>query len=213
MDAKRFVTNKQKIDNIIKEYENKFDSTDKNILKLYTQTDMMYYIHDMLRYNKIRDVPKSALMKKMKVKSIDEFSNVTKKVIDDIRNIMKTKGIQQDITTYRGGDNALMDIFENMKPGQEIPTDSFSSTSLSKKSAEKFAGIHDKYSGGDLMEIRIPSGSRAIYLGKVSKFKGEKEVLIDTNVKFKLVKFEKEYIKDEYNNQKIRRRAIVEIIS
>ena len=62
----------------------------------------------------------------------------------------------------------------------------FTSTSISKGVAADFATDHGFTDHGHLMEIRAPKGTPAAYIEKISKFKHEKEMLLDKGQKWRL---------------------------
>lgn len=79
--------------------------------------------------------------------------------------------LQSDTVVYRGvGFNEFQAHLETLKTGEAITDAAFMSTSDSLETAAKFSG-----GPATVLEIRLPAGSRALYVEEFSANKGEEE--------------------------------------
>jgi hypothetical protein len=94
-----------------------------------------------------------------------------------------------DLNTFRERESDLVDLYRNLKPGDQVRQGGFISTSKSKSTANQFARAdyievrRDK--GGILFEIEAPEGTGRIDIPNLSgskkrgKFNNEEEVLLE----------------------------------
>ncbi|MCF6515273.1 hypothetical protein GSH19_03780 [Lactobacillus sp. S2-2] len=91
-----------------------------------------------------------------------------------------------DLTVYRGTNEGLMNLTLNNQPlkvGAMIQNKGYSSATLSKNTAVD-------YSDGVLYKINVPKGYHGAYIEPLSKFKTEKEYLINPNAKMRVTKIQ-----------------------
>lgn len=86
--------------------------------------------------------------------------------------------VPENLVAYRAINK---DVVKDLKPGDTFRDKGFISTSISPK-------IVSYLDEGDLgLEIRVPKGTKGIYVEKVSRFKGEKELLLNRGTKFRVI--------------------------
>jgi hypothetical protein len=149
----------------------------------------MYYMYE----NKIQSgVPlndvENAFLKRSKI-TTEELT----KQIGLIKEGFSNAVLPDNIITHRGIRESTFNRLKKMggtEIGKVINNNIFMSTTLDLKQAEEW-GRND--GNGDktfLMELRLPEGTRAAYINDVAGIFNEKEVLVDSDVKFKVVGFE-----------------------
>lgn len=116
----------------------------------------------------------------------DKFTiyNNVKEIQKDIKNIEKMMNksiLNQKITTFRG----TYDDFNKYKIGDEFTLESFVSTSVSEKIAVQYAKRSGN--GGVVLEILTPAKTKAIYTGDNFSALDEKELLLNKNLKYKII--------------------------
>lgn len=133
--------------------------------------DLRSYTQD--RYGAINDV--------LRGKDKDEWAT---EQIANIRGIFDAHRLNREVITYRGvtgrAGDALAKNIQNVATGTEMKLEGFTSTSL------KPATAHISKSSA-VLRIKLPPGSKALYIEPVSAFKGEFEVLIDHGMRFKVL--------------------------
>jgi len=199
IEGKKFVMSSDKKKYIVNSGKN-ISVDDKKILRNYTQKENIYMIQRMLRGE--TDIAEVSKKVGVKLPEGESYESLLSKQSDDISDIIKKYSINEDITTYRGGDTYLIDILERAEPGDIIPIQTFTSTSVEERGARKF-------SDSEIIEYRIPKYASAMSLESVSKFKSEHEVLLDKNINVKLISYK--VINRKGSNEQ-ERRAIVEVI-
>lgn len=105
--------------------------------------------------------------------------------------------VDSNIITYRGTSEKY---YEGCKVGDTFEGKVFYSTSVNKDVAKAFADDATEYSDheskGVLLEIKVPKGSKALYIGKNTDYKpdgytvNEYELLLSNKTKYKIEKIE-----------------------
>lgn len=99
----------------------------------------------------------------------------TQKMINDLDTALeKSSRMPSDALSYRGVDGL------NLRIGQTVTDKAFVSTSLNKSKAAEFT------TSGTMLEIKVPKGSKAMYLNSLSDYKDEKELLLGRGSSFKI---------------------------
>lgn len=105
--------------------------------------------------------------------------------------------VDSNIITYRGTNE---NYYKGYKVGDTFEGKVFYSTSVNKEQAKVFADDVTEYSDdgskGVLLEIKVPKGSKALYIGKNTDYKpdgytvNEYELLLSNKTKYKIEKIE-----------------------
>ena len=90
--------------------------------------------------------------------------------------------LNEDVIAFRG---VTADFAPTQAPGEIFSGNQYFSTSIERRVGETFAGIINGVDrgGGHLLEIRVPRGTPALYLGKMS----EAELLINRNAQYRVI--------------------------
>lgn len=104
--------------------------------------------------------------------------------------------VDSNIITYRGTSGKY---YKGYKVGDTFEGRVFYSTSVNKDQAKAFADDITEYSDdgskGVLLEIKVPKGSKALYIGKNTDYDfNEYELLLSNKTKYKIEKIENEKI-------------------
>ena len=95
----------------------------------------------------------------------------------------------EDVKVYSGISHSPSFAGINSKIGEIFETKMYTSASLKKSVAKEFAGF-DEYGKEILLEINVPKDAKALYLGDNSHLKNDKELIINRNSSFKVLKRE-----------------------
>lgn len=119
-------------------------------------------------------------------------SNYTKSLNSSINKFT----VDSNIITYRGTSGKY---YKGYKVGDTFEGRVFYSTSVNKDQAKAFADDITEYSDdgskGVLLEIKVPKGSKALYIGKNTDYDfNEYELLLSNKTKYKIEKIENEKI-------------------
>lgn len=111
-------------------------------------------------------------------------------ILEDLKSAFNKAKTKNDITTYRGINSAAFsEMVDSMQPGDTFIDKGYSSTSTNKQNTENFADSYNGFKNGVIMKIIVPKGSKAISLmGLNDEFIKEKEILLNNNAKFKVLK-------------------------
>lgn len=168
----------------LREIQNKVDISDGELtdeqrtsLETYLSPENRKKIDSFYRKNSSNSLSKFSKKLSREDKEMMEIS----KNISDALNKNKTK---EPMITY----GTLASSFSDLNVGDEFnPSKTFFSSSTSKDRAMDSRISKDDYT----IEIQIPKGAKAAYVGSLSKDKNFGEVLIDKNSKFEVVAVDK----------------------
>ncbi|OPY54652.1 MAG: ADP-ribosyltransferase exoenzyme [Methanosaeta sp. PtaU1.Bin060] len=152
------------------------DPPQKEAFKKYTETDH-YYVNKLLRGDSKSQSPKEI--------------ERTQDLIAAMDQVFDKASLDDDIITYRGITSRTLGHMDPeaqealMTPGSEIRFDGFISTSARADEALSFAGEGDDEAL--VCEIKLPKGSKAVYVAPVSAFPNEMEVLVNRGTKFRVL--------------------------
>lgn len=110
------------------------------------------------------------------------------RVMFGIDSAIRNYRIDEDIISYRA---VPADFAITAKVGEEFSGKMYYSTSLDKEYVESFHGTN---SGDQILEILIPKGSAAMYVGNASGSGNENEVLISRAAKYRVLESSKEKV-------------------
>lgn len=117
-----------------------------------------------------------------------EYCDFVKRTITDLDRTIKNYNLQEDIVTYKGTSSLYYDKY---KEGEVFILKDFNSTSIDKQISDRvFKDKENPY----MLEIRVPKGTKGMYLGRNSANSTEKEFLIDRNTKYKVISKENNYM-------------------
>lgn len=102
-------------------------------------------------------------------------------MINDIDNSMSKYTLEDNVVSYRGT-NAK--YYENYDIGNTIKTNMYFSTSLNENIANTFMEDSDNPL---MLEIRIPKGTKSIYIGDNTHYEFEAELLLARNLNYKII--------------------------
>ena len=118
-----------------------------------------------------------------------------KKDISNIDSVMTKNEINDNITVFKGTSSKFYE--EIIKGNDEFELPIYLSTTGKESVADKFKrnyGFSSKYKGYDpaILEIRVPKGTNGIYMSDIFNENGlnEYEILLDRNLKYKMIKNE-----------------------
>lgn len=114
--------------------------------------------------------------------------NNGKEFVSAIDSAVDKFNLEQDVIAFRG---TRQKYFEGVDSGDEFETGIFFSTSAEKKYADEF---FKDYKDPLMLEIRIPKGTKSLYIGKNSDYEYEGELLLSRKCKYKVVSKEKEHM-------------------
>ena len=106
-----------------------------------------------------------------------------------LHNVVSNSKMGEDVKVYSGISHSPSFAGINSKIGEIFETKMYTSASLKKSVAKEFAGF-DEYGKEILLEINIPKDAKALYLGDNSHLKNDKELIINRNSSFKVLKRE-----------------------
>ena len=140
-----------------------FTESEKKALDFYTD-DGYYVINDSLKKG-----------------------DISAEIEDKIKNIEASIGrfeLSEDIIVYRG---TKMDYYKDVKVGDIIDAKVFYSTSFLEYIAQDFA---DQLNNPVMLEIKVPSGTKSLYIGYNSSVGDEAELLLSRHLKYRVLKME-----------------------
>lgn len=106
---------------------------------------------------------------------------------DTVKNIdsaIEKFDLIEDIIVYRG---TTMDYYKDVNVGDIIDAKFFYSTSFLEYVAQDFA---DQRNNPVMLEIKVPRGTKSIYIGANSSVGNESELLLSRHLKYKVLKME-----------------------
>lgn len=105
----------------------------------------------------------------------------TKEIIEKIDCSMNKYKLEEDVVTYRGT-NA--NHYSNYKEGDTFSEKMYYSTSLNKNIASTFA---DDKNNSIIAEVRVPKGTKCIYVGDNTNYEFEAELLLSRDLSYRVV--------------------------
>lgn len=122
-----------------------------------------------------------------------QFTDDQKKLVESVSKLVSSAiqkhQVKEPMTVYRGmkiNDEPGMEQYKDLKVGSVIQDKGFTSTSVSKKVADKFSEKLNRKDQPVIMEISLKQGDYALPMDKYHKHSSEKEILLDKNTKFKV---------------------------
>jgi hypothetical protein len=110
------------------------------------------------------------------------------KIIQTLDAALSKASLKEDTTVYRGvSDLSKLGIDPSNAVGHTIKDHAYMSTSLSAKSAEKYAGT-----SGGIIKINAPSGSKGASVGGITRYPKEAEILFKRGSGIKIRKVTKQ---------------------
>lgn len=110
----------------------------------------------------------------------DEFIGENAKIVDDLTEALSKSSLPENITLYRGTSTAMLGDLKNASMddliGVNITEGAFMSSSLSEDVAHRFADDL-------LLKIEAPAGSETAFIGNISEYSIEAEVLFNRGQK------------------------------
>ena len=176
-----------------KPIEYKDYNNEKSINILENQTKNLYNklteeeISDLNGYTLTDFLDLNEYLANKRVRSISDFNKEQlNSKIKNIDSAMNKSIINDNMLVYKGTDNSL---FSDLKTGDELEIPIYYSTTIKSGITEKFARHHNDPA---ILEIRVPKGTKGIYMSDVFNENGinEFEVLLNRNLKYKLVNSE-----------------------
>jgi len=187
--------------NNLSEQAKTLSKSEKHILSEYTLNEYIN-INEFLTKKIKKHIPNP---EELDILYEDAILEQTKENVEKLDNIFKNVSLPENIVSYRGlRDDILVENRELMEaldtPGSEVSFDCFSSSSVMPFVASNFATGYN----GRLIELRLPKGSKALYIAKVSMSPSEYELLINRGTKFKVLESKTVEIMNPYkeNNDK-----------
>ncbi len=125
-----------------------------------------------------------------KLSGEDHIKQVFYENIDDVvKNLdgvlLKFK-LEDDILVFKGANRRY---FKDLKVGQIFKPNYYFSTSVDKNVAESFAQNKRNKEDSLMIEIKVPSVSKAVYVGEDSGWLNHKEIILDRTTKYKVLSF------------------------
>ena len=124
-------------------------------------------------------------------KEVDQDSSILRHAKEDVvalDKLFSEANLQEPLVTYRGlkddiivKNPELRDALDT--PGSEIEFPCFSSTSALPFMANNFAEGYN----GRLLELQLPTGTKALFIAEESGLPNEFEILVNRGTKFKVV--------------------------
>lgn len=123
------------------------------------------------------------------------FSDAEKSMAEDVAKhvsqAIQKHPLEKPMKVYRGmkitKDDPSTNQYANLKVGDTIVDKGFTSTSTSDKVGSKFSEKLNRSDVSVQLEISLKAGDHALPMDQYHKHESEKEVLLDRNVKFKVV--------------------------
>ncbi|BAK55897.1 head morphogenesis protein [Candidatus Arthromitus sp. SFB-mouse-Japan] len=116
-----------------------------------------------------------------------QSGDISDDIWDKVKNIddsIERFELSEDIIVYRG---TKMDYYKDVKVGDIIDAKVFYSTSFLEYIAQDFA---DQLNNPVMLEIKVPSGTKSLYIGYNSSVGDEAELLLSRHLKYRVLKME-----------------------
>lgn len=161
----------------------KFSKNDRHVLTMYSGG----------RFHQINEYLNGS-MKDME-NSNDVFDKAivkeSKQLIEKLDKLFTNSDLSEPLVTYRGISNKTLSKYPELvnaldTPGSEIEFPCFSSTSALPFMANNFT-TDENGRMGRLLELQLPSGTKALFIAEESGLPNEFEILVNRGTKFKVV--------------------------
>jgi hypothetical protein len=161
----------------------KFSKNDRHVLTMYSG-NKFHQINEYL----------NGSMKDME-NSNDVFDKAivkeSKQLIEKLDKLFTNSDLSEPLVTYRGISNKTLSKYPELvnaldTPGSEIEFPCFSSTSALPFMANNFT-TDENGRMGRLLELQLPSGTKALFIAEESVLPNEFEILVNRGTKFKVV--------------------------
>lgn len=167
------------------------DSRNKENYKILTDTE----INELQKssdecYNKLTSDEKEALQYYCEdgYSEVNDYLNdkfegyeSTQDFVKQIDNIVSKYELKEDVVTFR---KTGKQFYDNYKVGDVFQEKMFYSTSLKKNIADNVSEYH---SDPITAEIRVPKGTKSIYIGDNNKYEFEAELLLNRGLSYKVI--------------------------
>jgi len=115
----------------------------------------------------------------------------SKQLIEKLDKLFTNSDLSEPLVTYRGISNKTLSKYPELvnaldTPGSEIEFPCFSSTSALPFMANNFT-TDENGRMGRLLELQLPSGTKALFIAEESVLPNEFEILVNRGTKFKVV--------------------------
>jgi hypothetical protein len=115
----------------------------------------------------------------------------SKQLIEKLDKLFTNSDLSEPLVTYRGISNKTLSKYPELvnaldTPGSEIEFPCFSSTSVLPFMANNFT-TDENGRMGRLLELQLPSGTKALFIAEESGLPNEFEILVNRGTKFKVV--------------------------
>lgn len=185
-----FIKNGQDLATAMKESEKFSNSVQKNYKKLTDEEINNLQKSSDECYNKLNSDEKEAMYEYCMggYQDINDYLNgkfegyeTLNDAVHAIDGAMMKYELEEDVTVYRKTDSHF---YENYKTGDIFQEKMYYSTSLSKDIADIVSDYHEN---PVTVEIKVPKGTKSIYVGSNTEYEFEAELLLSRNLSYKLV--------------------------
>jgi len=155
----------------LKEIDKFQETSNKCYNKLSASEKEAMYEYTMGGYQDVNDYLNN------KYEGFDGIENMIK----DIDDSMSKYNLSNDVIVFRGTDS---NFYQDYKAGDIFSEKMYYSTSLNKNIAQTFA---DDKNNAIIVEIRVPKGTKSIYVGNNTEYEFEAELLLARDLSYKVV--------------------------
>lgn len=186
-ESGKFSSNEKKFNSLNeKEIDDMQKSSDKCYNNLTSDEKDAMYEYAMGGYQDVNDFLNG---------KFEGYEN-TKDFVNQIDNAMSKYLLNKDIISYRGTNGKY---YEDYKVGDIFSEKMYYSTSLNKNIAQGFADDKDN---AIIAEIRVPKGTKSIYIGDNTEYEFEAELLLGRDLSYKVIEKSEKNIVLEVINEK-----------
>lgn len=161
----------------------KFSKNDRHVLTMYSGG----------RFHQINEYLNGSMKDMENSNDVFDKANVkeSKQLIEKLDKLFTNSDLSEPLVTYRGISNKTLSKYPELvnaldTPGSEIEFPCFSSTSALPFMANNFT-TDENGRMGRLLELQLPSGTKALFIAEESVLPNEFEILVNRGTKFKVV--------------------------
>ena len=161
----------------------KFSKEDRHVLTMYSGG----------RFHQINEYLNGSMKDMENSNDVFDKANVkeSKQLIEKLDKLFTNSDLSEPLVTYRGISNKTLSKYPELvnaldTPGSEIEFPCFSSTSALPFMANNFTTDENRRMGR-LLELQLPSGTKALFIAEESVLPNEFEILVNRGTKFKVV--------------------------